>query len=239
MKKKKIEEKSGSLSFTKCMQKQVGEWKSFAFRSTWTLTVVPCTFIAWFASKFSLSRYSWAARELYFCWASVVLQLCCRKNWPALAFPPNCICRSWIHVQFVSRFVERTNVKWTPRFRWTAEQSMHMNTPYVTEDQVGFFALQSKHVCERAQSNIINYYLGHLVSAPPFVNSILSEHFRTFPWGQILFDIWFRYTHSLRYFSILANNLFKIITLFVAKDLNRLKTASMSVFDGPLLLAIL
>lgn len=110
------------------------------------LTVVPCCFIACSAIAFNLSRYNWAARELYFCWASVVVQLCWRKNCAAFAFPPNCICLNWIHVQFVSKFVDRTNVKWTPKLRWTAEQSIQMKTPYVTDDHVGFFALQSKHV---------------------------------------------------------------------------------------------
>lgn len=109
-------------------------------------TEVPCCFIACWAIVFNLSRYNWAARDRYFCWASVVVQLCCRKNCDAFALPPNCICLNCIHAQFVSRFVERTNVKWTPRLRWTAEQSIQINTPYVTDDHVGFFALQSKHV---------------------------------------------------------------------------------------------
>lgn len=62
----------------------------------------------------------------------------------AFALPPSCICLSCNHVQFVSNWVERTNVKWTPKLRCTAEQSMQMNTPYVTVDHVGFLALQSK-----------------------------------------------------------------------------------------------
>lgn len=118
-----------------------------------TRTAVPCCFIACCANVLNLSRYNVAARELYFCCASVVLQLCCRKNWAAFALPPNCICRNCIHVQFVSKLVDRTNVKWTPKFRWTAEQSIQMNTPYVTDDQVGFFALQSKHVCGKSLVN--------------------------------------------------------------------------------------
>jgi hypothetical protein len=35
----------------------------------------------------------------------------------------------------------------TPRLRWTAEQSRQRKMPYVTEAQVGFLALQSKHIC--------------------------------------------------------------------------------------------
>lgn len=143
------------------------------------LTVVPCFLIACWAAVCSLSRYNWAARELYFCWASVVAQLCCRKNWAAFAFPPNCIWRNWAQVQFVSRLVERTKVKWTPRFRWTAEQSMQMNTPYVTDDHVGFFALQSKHVCGCASFvrrtwliNQINVYRMY-ISRNYVVNKIL------------------------------------------------------------------
>lgn len=66
----------------------------------------------------------------------------------AFALPPSCICRSWSQVQFVSSWVERTNVTWTPKLLWTAEQSIHMNTPYVTLAQVGFLALQSKHTCK-------------------------------------------------------------------------------------------
>lgn len=62
----------------------------------------------------------------------------------ALLFPPSCICLNCIHVQLVSSWVERTKVKWTPKPLWTAEQSMHIKTPYVTLAQVGFLALQSK-----------------------------------------------------------------------------------------------
>jgi len=65
----------------------------------------------------------------------------------ALAFPPICILRSWVQVQVVSNWMERTKLRWTPKERWTAEQSMQMNTPYVTLAQVGFFVLQSKQTC--------------------------------------------------------------------------------------------
>jgi hypothetical protein len=43
-------------------------------------TLVPCNLIACMANCCSFSLYSWAAREVYFCCASVVVQLCCRKN---------------------------------------------------------------------------------------------------------------------------------------------------------------
>lgn len=59
-----------------------------------TRTVVPYCFIACCANVVNLSRYNVAARELYFCCASVVMQLCCRKNCDAFALPPNCICRN-------------------------------------------------------------------------------------------------------------------------------------------------
>lgn len=77
-------------------------------------TFVPCNFIACCAWCINLSRYNCAALLVYFCCASVVLQLCCLKNADAFPFPPHCIWRICSHVQFVSRFVERTNVKCTP-----------------------------------------------------------------------------------------------------------------------------
>lgn len=46
-----------------------------------------------------------------------------------------------------SRFVDRTKEMWTPRLRWFEEQSRHKYTPKGTEDQVGFFWPQSKHIC--------------------------------------------------------------------------------------------
>jgi hypothetical protein len=36
---------------------------------------------------------------------------------------------------------------WTPRLRWTAEQSRHRYTPYVRVHHVGFLDAQSKHTC--------------------------------------------------------------------------------------------
>lgn len=108
------------------------------------LTLVPCTRIPCWACAASLSRYSCAARELYLTWASVLVQLWARKNCAALAFPPTCIWRNCCQVQFVSRLVLLTKVRCTPRFRCTAEQSMHINMPYVTDDQVGAFVAQSK-----------------------------------------------------------------------------------------------
>lgn len=47
----------------------------------------------------------------------------------AFAFPPICICLNCSQFQFVSKLVERTNVKCTPKLLCTAEQSMQMNTP--------------------------------------------------------------------------------------------------------------
>lgn len=38
-----------------------------------------------------------------------------------------------------------TKLRWTPRDRCTAEQSMQMNTPCVMDAQVGLLAPQSKH----------------------------------------------------------------------------------------------
>lgn len=63
-----------------------------------------------------------------------------------MLLPPNCICLSWTHVQFVSSCVERIKLKWTPNPRCTAEQPIQTKTPYVTLAHVGFLALQSKHV---------------------------------------------------------------------------------------------
>lgn len=69
------------------------------------------------------------------------------NNFPftALALPPICMARSCSHVQLVSNCVERIKVKCTPSERCIAEQSMHKNTPYVTDAHVGFCWLQSKH----------------------------------------------------------------------------------------------
>ena len=64
----------------------------------------------------------------------------------ACAFPPTCMVLSCCHVQ-ESSWVDRTNERCTPSERCTAEQSMQRNTPYVTDDQVGFLALQSKQSC--------------------------------------------------------------------------------------------
>ena len=51
---------------------------------------------------------------------------------------------SWSHVQLVSSWVDLTKEICTPSERWVAEQSMHINMPYVIDDQVGFLAPQSK-----------------------------------------------------------------------------------------------
>lgn len=72
----------------------------------------------------------------------------------ALAFPPTCIALSCSHVQLVSSCVDRIKVTWTPRDLWTAEQSIHRNTPYVTLAHVGLLLLQSKHVWKRPLSTI-------------------------------------------------------------------------------------
>ena len=50
-------------------------------------TLSPYILMALTASWLSLSLYMLAARLLYFCWASVVWQLCDLKNVPARAFP--------------------------------------------------------------------------------------------------------------------------------------------------------
>lgn len=47
----------------------------------------------------------------------------------AFALPPICICLNCSQFQLVSKLVERTNVKCTPKLLCTAEQSMQMNTP--------------------------------------------------------------------------------------------------------------
>lgn len=101
------------------------------------------------------------------------MQLCWRKKEPALAFPPTCnyhklitelhelfadftcIWRSCVQFQFVSKLVDLTNVKCTPNDRWTAEQSMQMKTPYVTEAHVGFLELQSKQTLRKWGENLI------------------------------------------------------------------------------------
>lgn len=144
------------------------------------ITLNPCILMCFITDWFNFSLYNCAALELYFCWASVVVQwcwlkkACCESNpknknisnfyhlgWilkkylhinmshlTAFALPPNCIPRSWTQVQFTSNWVDLTKERWTPSDRWTAEQSMQMKTPYVTLDQVGALAPQSKHVCK-------------------------------------------------------------------------------------------
>lgn len=66
-------------------------------------------------------------------------------NLTAFALPPTCMARSCSHVQLVSSCVDLIKVTWTPRERWTAEQSIHRNTPYVTLAHVGLLLPQSKH----------------------------------------------------------------------------------------------
>ena len=78
----------------------------------------------------------------------------------ALPLPPSCMARSCSHVQLVSNCVDRTNDRCTPSPRCTAEQSMQMNTPYVTDDHVGLFAPQSKQhyniaICDQPSSHLI------------------------------------------------------------------------------------
>lgn len=94
----------------------------------------------------------------------------------AFAFPPSCICRSWSQVQFVSSWVERTNVTWTPKLLWTAEQSIHMNTPYVTLAHVGFFALQSKHTCKLIIYDVYKYYQQLIMYLYFYLHSHCASH---------------------------------------------------------------
>ena len=56
-------------------------------KETDQFTLSPYILMALTASWLSLSLYMLAARLLYFCWASVVWQLCDLKNVPARAFP--------------------------------------------------------------------------------------------------------------------------------------------------------
>ena len=72
----------------------------------------------------------------------------------ALPLLPICMARNCIHVQEVSSCVDRMKVRWTPRDRCTAEQSMHRKTPYVTLAHVGFIAPQSKHCWKGRKSNV-------------------------------------------------------------------------------------
>lgn len=101
----------------------------------------------------------------------------------ALTFPPSCMLRSCFQVQLVSSCVERTNVRCTPRLRCTAEQSRQMNTPYVTDDHVGFFALQSKHTCATHKpltnhSRHANRRSGHKI-IPTLLAEMLRKRWKT------------------------------------------------------------
>lgn len=44
-----------------------------------------------------------------------------------------------------------TKLRWTPRLLCTPAQVRQMNTPYGTEDHVGFLAGQSKQTCIKLQ----------------------------------------------------------------------------------------
>mmetsp|Transcript_30195 Transcript_30195/g.57988 ORF Transcript_30195/g.57988 Transcript_30195/m.57988 type:complete len:243 (-) Transcript_30195:250-978(-) len=100
------------------------------------------------ASFCSVCLYSCAAREVYL--ASIFEDPdsdhpCSLKNVRALGFPLQVMIRSCSWDQ-ESRFVERTKLMCTPMLRCVAEQSRQSNTPYGTEAQLGFLALQSKHI---------------------------------------------------------------------------------------------
>lgn len=99
--------------------------------------------------KFLVTNY-WLLR-VYETFLNLKLQ---RNILTAFALPPHCIARSWNHVQLVSSCVDRIKVTWTPSDLWTAEQSIHKNTPYVTLAHVGLLLPQSKH-CWNIKENVI------------------------------------------------------------------------------------
>ena len=102
------------------------------------------------ALLFNSSLYLLAAFEVYLTLASLLLSAAVPpfdwKNLVADSLPPTLKVRSCSHCQ-ISRLVERTKEMWTPRFRWLDEQSRHRYTPNGTDDHVGFFCPQSKHIC--------------------------------------------------------------------------------------------
>ena len=94
----------------------------------------------------------------------------------AFALPPSCIWRNWSHVQLVSSCVDRTNVTCTPRLLCTAEQSIQINTPYVTLAQVGFLALQSKHTCNEDHNIYYSFQItSHLLDVVQNQNIIIAN----------------------------------------------------------------
>ena len=62
------------------------------------------------------------------------------------------VTRSWSSVQ-VSRVVDLTKLRCTPRERCMPAQARQMNTPYGTDAHVGFFAGQSKQTCDGVRSD--------------------------------------------------------------------------------------
>lgn len=99
--------------------------------------------------RFSSSLYLFAALDVYFVFASLLASAAVPpfdwKNLVADSLPPIFIVRSCAHCHR-SRFVDLTKETWTPKFRWFEEQSRHRYTPNGTEDHVGFFWPQSKHI---------------------------------------------------------------------------------------------
>lgn len=51
---------------------------------------------------------------------------------------------SWNQLQLESSSVDLMKLRWTPRERWTPQQSMYKKTPYVMLAQLGFLAPQWK-----------------------------------------------------------------------------------------------
>lgn len=101
------------------------------------------------ALLFSSSLYLLAAFEVYFTLASLLAKAALPPfDWKYLvadSFPPTFIVRNCAHCH-TSKFVERTKDICTPKFRWLEEQSRQRYTPNGTDDQVGFFCPQSKHI---------------------------------------------------------------------------------------------
>lgn len=73
------------------------------------------------------------------------IQPCCLKNACARPLPLKLINFNWSWFQ-LSKVVDLTKLMCTPRLRCVAEQSRHISIPKVTDAQVGFLELQSKHI---------------------------------------------------------------------------------------------
>uniref|UniRef100_A0A182TZN9 Uncharacterized protein n=1 Tax=Anopheles melas TaxID=34690 RepID=A0A182TZN9_9DIPT len=101
------------------------------------------------ASVLIRSRYSAAARVLYFRWIGIVSSQssCASRNSLAFRLPPTFIFSSSMSFH-LSIDTDRTKDRCTPRPRCLPEHSRQIQMPYVTETHWGLWVPHSKHFCK-------------------------------------------------------------------------------------------